>query len=46
LPQESVGWARKTLQSTFANGEKGFNRLIAKPIRLADACQAGGRITG
>ncbi|MFM0222903.1 hypothetical protein [Paraburkholderia dipogonis] len=48
--EESVGLARKTLQSTFAggskNGKAGFKRLIAKPIRRADARRAGGRITG
>jgi hypothetical protein len=36
----------KTLQLTFADGEKSFKRLIAKPIRRADACLAGGRIIG
>jgi hypothetical protein len=46
LPEESVGPAQKTLQLTFAGGKKGYKRLIQKPIRRADACLAGGRITG
>ncbi|MFL9998527.1 hypothetical protein PQR34_23425 [Paraburkholderia sediminicola] len=46
MPEESIGVAQKTLQLTFVDAEKGFKRLIAKPIRRADACLAGGRITG
>jgi hypothetical protein len=46
MSEESFSFARKTLQLTFVGAKKGFKRLIAKPIRRADACLASGRITG